>query len=65
MSEANVAVESVLIEEQSGGNNQKKRKYTHYTPQQRAKIAKVHEKSTETSKRMLIKFVSIGSYIFT
>ena len=38
MSEANAAVESVLSEEQSGGNSQKK--YTHFTPQQRAKIAK-------------------------
>ena len=37
MSEANAAVESVLSEEQSGG---KKRKYTHFTPLQRAKIAK-------------------------
>ena len=36
-SEANDAVESVLSEEQSGG---KKRKYTHFTPLQRAKIAK-------------------------
>ena len=33
MSEANAAVESVLSEEHSGGNSQKKRKYTHFTPQ--------------------------------
>ena len=37
MSEANATVKSVLSEEQSGG---KKRKYTHFTPTQRAKIAK-------------------------
>ena len=40
MSEANAAVESVLSEEQSGGNSQNYKKYTHFTPQHRAKIAK-------------------------
>ena len=39
--EANAAVEAVLTEDQSGGDRPKrKRKYTHFTPQQRAKIAK-------------------------
>ena len=37
--EANATVEAVLSEDQSGGDK-RKRKYTHFTPQQRAKIAK-------------------------
>ena len=45
-SEANAAVESVLSEEQSGG---KKRKYTHFTPLQRAKIAKHASESGYTA----------------
>ena len=40
LSEANAVLESVFSEEQSGGNSQKKRKYTHCTPQHRSKIAK-------------------------
>ena len=37
--EANAAVERILEEERNGAKG-RKRKYTHFTPEQRAKIAK-------------------------
>ena len=47
--EANAAVEAVLSEDQSGGDKHRKRKYTHFTPQQRAKIAKYAAKCGNTA----------------
>ena len=39
----------MFSEEQSGGNSQKKRKYTHFTPQHRAKIAKYSSECGNTA----------------